>query len=219
MGATPNGVLLAPGAPGTTGTLVASAPPVKSDRGAAIIGIKMGALLADAFNKLGPSFLIDLEAGYLLPWLNRSFAVTLDLGYSQPTTSGENITDPRIVSNNNQYSWDLTQRELMFGMTFLYRATFLEKRIRVAPYVGVGPRLWLLQTRVSGSSGAMNPINLSTEQSTKIGVSVPVGVDVHVGPGRVFGELQVLWAPIDHRTTGDSSVGSITLTAGYRLLL
>ena len=65
----------------------------------------------------------------------------------------------------------------------------------------------------------MNPCGESTEQSTKAGLSVPIGFDYQIGPGRLFGEMMILWAPIEHRSTGDASVGSITLEAGYRLFL
>jgi opacity protein-like surface antigen len=189
----------------------------KHDRGAVLLGLKAGGLFPEAFSPLGPSFLVDVEAGYVMPWLRRSFAVILDVGFTMPTASGTQ-TDPRVDVSGNGYSWDLTQRELVFGLTAMYRVPYLLDG-RLGPYVGIGPRLWLLQTKVVGQAGAGNNINESTEQSTKVGLSVPIGLDYALGPGRLFGEVQILWAPIDHRITGDSSVGSFTVDVGYRLLL
>jgi opacity protein-like surface antigen len=207
--------------------VAASAEPASSDRGAFVIGAKIGGLFAEPFTNcnagmggsctgLGASFLADVEVGYVLPYLNRSFGILLDVGYTQPTASGDQ-TDPRIDVAKNAYHWDLTQRELLLGLTVLYRMTFIRDG-RIAPYIGIGPRLWLLQTSVNGTAGA-STISESTEQSTKVGLSVPIGVDFALGPGRFFGEFQVLWAPIDHRTTGDASVGALTIEAGYRFFL
>jgi hypothetical protein len=208
------------GAP--TETVVATAEPTHPDRGAFVVGLKLGGLFSepfgngDPYTKLGAWGFFGVEAGYILPYLRRSFGVLLDVGYSQPSAS-ITVTDPRVDANGGMYTRELTQRQLMFGLTALYRATFINDRF--APYIGIGPRLWLLQTSINGSAGAMNPINESTEQSTRVGLSVPIGFDFQIGPGRIFGELQIFWAPIEHRTTGDSSVGALTLDAGYRLFL
>jgi opacity protein-like surface antigen len=213
---------LPPPSPAVAATVTETAP--ARDRGAFVIGVKVGGLFSEAFSKLGPSFLVEVETGYVLPRLKRSFAILIDAGYTQPTASGDPGSmgsavpaDPRVAANGGAYHWDLTQRELTFGLTIMYRLTLI--RDWVAPYVGIGPRLWLLETTVSGNAGANNPISESTEQSTKVGLSVPIGVDFKLGPGRIFGEMQILWAPIDHRITGEASVGSITVGAGYRLFL
>jgi opacity protein-like surface antigen len=208
--------------PGPDNTLVGSVQTEKPDRGAFILGVKFGGLFAEPFtsNHLGPSFLADVEVGYVLPYLKRSFGLMIDVGYTQPEASGDQ-TDPRIVTTDmmpNAWHFDLTQRELLLGLTVVYRMTFIGSG-RIAPYIGIGPRLWLLQTKVEGTAGANNPISESTEQSTKVGLSVPIGVDFEIGPGRLFLEGQVLWAPVDHRTTGDSSVGALTIEAGYRFFL
>ncbi len=204
-------------------------PPTSgNDRGAFVIGVKIGGLFAQPFTqgRLGASFLAGVELGYVLPFAHRSFAVMLDVGYTQPMASGTQ-TDPRVgtlmppasvtMPTSATYSWSMTQRELVTGFTLMYRLTMIANG-RVAPYIGVGPRLWFLQTLVTGAQGS-NTISESSEQSMRVGLSVPIGVDVGLGPGRIFFEALMLWAPIDHRVTGDSSVGSIDALLGYRLWL
>ncbi len=204
-------------APAATVTASASVEPAKPDRGAFVLGVKGGGLFPEVFSDLGANFFVDVEVGWILPFLKRGIAITIDAGYTQPevTKSG---TDPRVTSNGGMYTWDLTQRQVIIGLTIAWRMTFIGEG-RLVPYIGVGPRLWLLQTQVVGSAGSGNPITESDEQSTKVGVGVPIGLDYKVGPGRFFVEAQFLWGPIDHRTTGDSSVGSITAALGYRLTL
>jgi hypothetical protein len=72
---------------------------------------------------------------------------------------------------------------------------------------------------VKGEAGTGNMITETLEQSTKVGFHVPLGVDYLLGPGRLFVEAQLFWAPIDHRSTGDSSVGAISAELGYRLFI
>ncbi len=188
------------------------------DRGAFVVGLKFGGLFAQPFTegRLGASFLASVEVGYVLPFVRRGFQLLLDVGYTQPTASGT-MLDPRVRSNGGNYDWNMIQRELVTGFTVMYRLTLIGQG-RVAPYIGVGPRLFFLQTVISGSAGA-SVISESREQSMRFGLSVPLGVDIGLGPGRVFIEALMLWAPVQHRITGDSSVGSINALAGYRLML
>jgi hypothetical protein len=215
--AAPAGAPASTPAPSTAGDAVAThelAPP--HDRGAVIIGLKAGGTFSEPFSPLGPSYLVGVELGYLLPFAHRSIAILVDGAFTEPGASG-GTTDPRVTSNGGAYTWNLTQREVLIGLTLMYRLHIGTGR--VAPYIGVGPRVWLLQSKLVGEAGAGNPISESNEQSTKFGVSAPLGVDIGLGPGRLFIEAQVMWAPIDHRSTGDSSVGAINGALGYRLLL
>jgi hypothetical protein len=197
--------------------VVFEAPPrrVKRDRGEVMLAIKGGGLFSEPFSELGPSYLVDVELGYALPVLKHRLALAVDVGYTNPQANGKE-TDPRITAGASSYSWHLEQRELLVGLTFYYRHPIG----RLVPYIGVGPRLFLLESRVKGNAGG-EPISLSTEQSTKIGAHVPVGLGVTVGPGHLFIEGALLIGNIDHTTTGNLDVGvsSLTLTAGYRFML
>lgn len=197
----------------------AQAQPAAPDRGAFVLGLRVGGLFAQPFTegRLGASFLTGLEVGYVLPVLRRGLGVLADVSYTQPTATGT-TTDPRVTSNGGMYTWNLTQRELVVGFTVMYRLTLLGSG-RVAPYIGIGPRLFFLQSLVTGSAGSNNPISETREQSLRVGLTVPLGVDIGLGPGRVFGEALVQWAPLSHQSTGDANVGSLSVLAGYRLFL
>jgi hypothetical protein len=199
-----------------------------SDRGAFVFGAGVGALFGQPFTggRLGVSYLVDVQLGYVLPVADRSLGVLLDVGYSEPQASGSG-SDPRVGATTppasamtvtpGMYSWSLTQRQLITGFTVLYRMTFINHG-RIAPYLGIGPRLFFNQSLTMSPPGA-NMISQTTEQSMTVGLSVPLGLDIALGPGRLFIEALLLWAPIDHRITGDSSVGSVDALVGYRLWL
>ncbi len=192
-------------------SLSAEAPPVKKDRGEIQVAVKAGGLFSEPFSALGPSYLVDLELGYALPVLHHRLALALDGAYTAPEASGSG-TNPQTTAGT--YSWHLQQREAILGFTLYYRHPIG----RVTPYVGVGPRLFLLQSEIDGTSGT-STIHTSSEVSTKAGVGVPLGLGVRLGPGDLFVEAGLAWAPIDHHITGDSNTGALTVSLGYRFVL
>ncbi len=192
-----------------------TAEPPPSDKGGAIVGLKIGVLLPQAFSPLSTSYYVEAEAGYLLPFARRLIAVTASISFTSPGTSNTG-TDPRLPGG--VYSYDVTQQQLTFGLSVLAKIPLG----RIVPYIGAGPRFFLLKTSSSGQAGPAGQTVLipeTTETSTEIGVGVPLGVDILLGPGRLFGEAQLLWAATGQRSTGAGSVGSIILGAGYRLVL
>jgi hypothetical protein len=197
----------------------AAAPPPeapKPDRGAFVAGAKVGAAIP--LDSLGPMVSGVVEVGYVFPFLKRSFGLLVDVAYTVPTKNGT-ATDMRV--DGSTYNWTITQKELTFSPAVYYRLTMLG---RVVPYVGVGPRIYLHQSVVQGSLGPQammpnTPISATTEQSTKIGVMVPVGVGIHLGPGELLGEFMFEWGKLDHTATGDSTSMGANVQVGYRFLL
>jgi hypothetical protein len=146
--------------------------------------------------------------------LKHRLAITLEGAFTDPEADGTNH-DPRLdASTGGAYSWHLEQRELILGLSLVYR----HKIGRWTPYVGVGPRLFLLDSRVTGKAGTAG-ISESSEVSTKVGAGIPLGVGVRLGPGDLFLEATVNVSGIDHRTTGDSNTGSLSLAVGYRIII
>ena len=97
----------------------------------------------------------------------------------------------------------------------MYRMTFVG---RVVPYIGVGPRIYFLQNTVrSGETGPK--ILETTEKSTKVGVGVPFGAEIHLGPGGLLAELLFQYGVLDHTATGATNTGALSLHVGYRFLL
>jgi opacity protein-like surface antigen len=186
-----------------------TAPP-KADRGAFVAGAKVGAALP--FDGLTPMVSGAVQVGYVLPFLRRSFGLMIDVAYTVPAKSGEQKGDPRV---DGPYGWKITQKELTISPTAYYRLTMLG---RVVPYVGVGPRIYLQQSVVEGNVGK-EVILATKEQSTKVGLLVPIGVGIALGPGEAVGELAFEWGRIDHTATGSASSMGGALQLGYRFLL
>lgn len=184
----------------------------QGDRGAPLIGLKLNALLPQAFSPLHTHVLAEVEAGYVLPFGRRVISVTASFGFSMPSTDGSGISDSRVPGGS--FSYRSTEQHFLIGVT-AYANMPLG---RVLPYVGIGPRIYAVRTTSSGDANGAAILE-TLETSTQVGVGVPVGVNVMLGPGRIFGEFQLLWAGINQKSTGDGSVGSLTIGAGYRFVL
>jgi hypothetical protein len=207
------GPSLRPGAPPAADAppAPAEARPSDADNEAFLAGAKLGAIVA--FNGLGPFLAGGLELGWVFAGTHRSLAVLLDVSYATPK-GGDQAPDElgRVAGD---WDWEVTQKELTLQPTALYRLTILDK---VVPFVGIGPRLYLLETTARGSAGGQQ-FGEHQEKSTKLGVGLPLGAELELGPGGLFAELLFEWAPIDHRITGDSHLAAATLFVGYRALL
>lgn len=113
------------------------------------------------------------------------------------------------------YGWHLTEQILAIQPTIMYRFTKLKS---VVPFIGVGPRIYMLRSTVRGAVAGVE-IPETTEQSTKVGLGVPFGAEIKLGPGALIGELLFEYGSLDHTATGDSNTGALSLAVGYRLLL
>jgi len=194
--------------------VVALAPSLASarDRGELLLAPRAGLLLPYGFSALGASYLVGVEVGWALPVLKHRLAVTVAGDFTAPEASGS-AGDPRLDASGGAYTWHLSQREVILGLSLVYRHPLG----RVTPYAGLGPRLFLIDARIDGNAGGAH-IAQSHEQSTQIGGGAVVGLGVRAGPGDLFAELRVDASPIDHRTTGPSNTGALAIAAGYRVI-
>ena len=195
------------------GTAHAPWAPAPDHSSAFLLAGKVGGLLP--FSELGPFVAGGIELGYVFGRTNRSIAALLDVTYSAPPATD---TESAGRVPDREYEWELIEKQLVLQPTFLYRFTTLELR-KVTPYVGIGPRIYMLQSVVRGSAADGEQFGRSTEQSTKFGVGVPLGVELALGPGGVLAELLIQWGPLDDRITGDAHLASAALLLGYRALL
>ena len=184
----------------------------ENDKGAGLLGIKVGAFLPQAFqDQLSTSYFVELEGGYLLPFVNRMFGIVGSFALSMPTTHGT-ISDARVPGGS--YSYDQTTQQFQLGLTFVAKVPVG----RFVPYVGVGPRLFIVRTPSNGATAGGAAIPETVELSQEVGVGVPVGLDILLGPGRLFAELQLLYAASSQASTGPGTFGSMTAAAGYRFV-
>ena len=152
-----------------------------------------------------------VAGGVELGYAHGELAFVVDLDYTQPTTTGSE-TDPRVAGGT--YSWTLTEQELGIMPAVIYRFTEMTP---VTPYGGVGPRLLLARSTVHDNGAPM--FVATREQSTRIGIGVPIGVELPLGPGRAIAELLLQYGTLNHVVTGEATTGAITASVGYRMFL
>lgn len=191
-----------------------------------LVGARIGGLFPQALNKLDTNFLAEVEAAWQLPIpkIERRLGLFLDVGYTQPTTTGTRV-DPRITANCGGGSctetYTVTVRDLGFTLGVHYFQP-LPKRFLV--YGGVGGRMHLVRT-ISEAMAGTTPLGVNTEDSTKFGVLVRLGGAYRIGPGAVVLEAHVEWTGIDHLVTGgerageSANIGNLALQAGYLFFL
>lgn len=175
-----------------------------------LLSAKVGGIVP--FDGLSPFVTVGLEVGYVLPVADHRLAIVLDVDYTQPSKTGSE-SDPRVTGG--MYSWKLTEHELGIMPALLFRLTHVSS---VVPYVGIGPRI-LLARSVVRDDGGTPTIMETREQSTRVGVGVPIGLELPVGPGRVIGELLLQYGTLNHVATGDANTGAASLSIGFRMLL
>lgn len=182
------------------------------DKGAGIIGLKIGALLPQAFSPLGANWMLQLEGGYLLPYYHRLIGIVGSVSVAMPTVSGSAVGDARVGSGS--FDYEQQSQQFLLGLTLMGHIPLG----RVVPYVGVGPRAFVVRTVSTGQAGG-SAFPSNSELSVEPGVGVPVGLGILLGPGRLCAEFQLLYAPAQQRSTGPGSFGSMSLSAGYLFVL
>jgi hypothetical protein len=159
-------------------------------------------------SELGPMVVGGLELDLALPVLDRRLVLALAATLTRPSVSGSG-TDPRV---GGAYDYDLAVTELKLSLDVIYRLFPADRSF--VPYLGVGPVLHLLKTTESTTLAPGD----NTEQGTAVGVEGLLGADLRLGPGMLLGELRYVYSKLDHLWTGDSNVGNVTISIGYRLV-
>jgi hypothetical protein len=186
-----------------------------------MVGLRAQVGFAQVFSDLGVAPAGELEFGYRLPFLGRRLAIFVSGGYQYSYATGTVGPDDRLVGPDGApypdgYNWDLDEHAVTLTLGFLGR--IFADTDAFSPYLWVGPRVFFLESVVNGSAGG-EAFGENTETSTEFGVAAAVGVDYVLGPGALFGEVEVGWSPLGHDITGDSSTGQLGIALGYRLLL
>jgi hypothetical protein len=164
---------------------------------------------------VGPNFFLDIGARFRVgPGF---LAAALRGGYQRYTASGKGSipcaatqTTACISANGGAYSWDLVEETVTIGLPISYRL-LPDKRIH--PYIGVQPQVFL-QRATTTSFGLEN-----SQGDTKFGFAGLLGGQFDVGPGGIFLEAGFQYVGLEHRLTGKSNLGAVTIGLGYRIAL
>jgi hypothetical protein len=206
-------LVLAPVAHGQDSAIEAHANP------GIVIGGKVGASLGAPFNELGNSPSFELELGYLLPMprpIHHAFELFVDGGYSAPGSSGvSSKADPRLPGDGKLH-YTLQHHILSVSAGLLFRVP-LPTRL-LAPYASLAWRGLAIDTRVTGNAGG-EPFGATNERGFVHGLVFAGGLDIFLGPGALFGELQLGYAPRDAYIVQDTNLSALVLMVGYRLML
>lgn len=186
--------------------------PAEAKKGGLVLaGARVGGIVP--FSGLSPFVTVGVEVGYVFPWLDQALAAAVHVDYTQPTKDGTQ-TDARLNGSTQTYDWKLKEQELAVMPVVMYRLTMLGKFV---PYLGVGPRIYMLKSTTKASVGDVQ-ISETTEKNSKVGVGIPLGCEYSIGPGGIIAELLFQYGGLNHTITGASNTGAVSLALGYRFL-
>ncbi len=177
-----------------------------------VVGLKLGAAFNSVFNSLEASWIPELEMGYCLPALKRSFEIFVGLRHAAPEGEGEDPPDPRL-SGDGIARWHVTRNELAVAIGLRAR---LALQGGLTPYAAAGGRLYLMRTEVRGEVAGV-PYGTHDETGHALGFLFALGAEYAVGPGRVLLELAANGVPLDQTVLGDTNASSLDASLGYRL--
>jgi opacity protein-like surface antigen len=165
-----------------------------------------------AFSDLGFWGMFGLEIGYQPPIDGRPLEIAVIGRYTQPGAEGSG-EDPSLGDGGAEYSWELTQRQLILDLVGIYRFRGVSESLH--PYAMAGPRMNLMRAKLSAEGNGAD-FGETRETNTEYGFVVGGGMDYRLGPGTLFGELKFGWTQLDQTLTGPSNTGSFVLDLGYR---
>jgi outer membrane protein W len=180
------------------------------DRGDFTVAARTGAVFPQPFSSLETSYLAGAELGWIAPFWKRHLAIAADVALTAPEADG-GAAAPGTMSGG--FRWHLVEREVTVGLYVFLRHRFG----RFTPYLGGGPRVFVLEAVATGSSGG-DRFAPTRETQVTVGGGIVPGVGGALGPGQVFVELPLAFASSTQRTTGAASVSTLALAFGYRVL-
>lgn len=159
-------------------------------------------------SKLGLFVVPAIEFDLFLPVLSRRLVVALDTSFTWPRQDGSG-NDPRV---GGDYDYDIDVLELKFALDAIFR--FFDETHRFVPFAGLGPAMQYLRSKQTTSLDKGE----NTEHNVEFGFEVLGGVDFKLGPGYVVGDVRFVYTDLDHKLTGDTNAGNVTIAVGYRFV-
>lgn len=152
---------------------------------------------------------VGAEVGYVTPLLDHRLAAVFDVSFHVPGAKGLS-TDTRLsLPGGGDAGYVLSQQELAFHLSALYRHPGLAPNLTL--YGGAGPGLFLHWAQMTAFG------NTYYERESNLGAQALLGGEYAIGPGGAFLELRYHFTLIDFLATGDANIGGfLTGGLGYR---
>lgn len=160
-------------------------------------------------SKLETTLAYGVEMGYMVP--NSRDKLLPILGVSQMSPSVEsNGSDARVNFDFND-KVEVTVRQILLMQTYRFS---VEGEERLIPYVGIGPALHTVTSKVTSSAAP----GANTETDTHAAAVLAGGVEYRLGRGYWGADVQLSASRLDHKWTGKSNAGAVTIGSGYRFV-
>ena len=176
----------------------------------------VGATVPQLFSDLGTWAVFGLELGYIVPVdvgsFERPLQLAIDVQYTQPSAEGTGI-DADLGISGSTYDWELTQRMLILELTAAWRFAAIDEFL--SPWIGLGPRVYLMESVLKGEGNGLD-FGENRETKTEYGGVGAVGLDLLLGPGSLYGALEMGYSPLSQTITGESNTGALAFDLGYR---
>lgn len=160
-------------------------------------------------SKLNPFVAAALEFDVFLPVLDNRLVAALDFSFTYPREDGSG-TDERT---GGAYDWETKVLELKWSLDAIWR--FFPPDRTLIPFAGLGFALQYLRTAQTTSIPRSGE---NTEHNAEPGFEILGGLDWKLGIGYLFGDVRFVFTDLDHRFTGDTNGGNVTICVGYRFV-
>lgn len=198
-------------------TLFAFATPALASGPSLAIAPHVGVTAPQPFGDLNSWPVFGLDLGYIMPFdvgsMERPLQIGLGASYTAPGAEGQG-THSMLGTEGSDYSWELQQRMLTLQVTTIWR--FMRPGEGLSFHALIAPRVYLMES-VLNASGNGADFGENRETNTEYGLVFGGGAEFMMGPGALFGLVQVGGSPLDQRITGTANTAALSLDVGYRL--